>query len=101
MLWLYVLELRGNRFYVGTTNNVGQRVAQHERGCGCAWTKQHGVVRVVKSHVVTSPLEEDTEVKKLMMVHGIDRVRGGSYSQPELTMAQRTSLQTEMDHASG
>eukprot|EP00961_Rhodomonas_salina_P140719 1893800-Rhodomonas_salina.1 len=36
-----------------------------------------------------------------MAVHGIDSVRGGSYSQPELTQAQKTTLQTEIDHASG
>lgn len=100
-MWLYVLELHGNRFYVGTTKNVEQRVAQHKSSCGSAWTKRHNFVRLLETRLISSPLEEDTEVKKLMALHGIDNVRGGSYSQNELTPTQKKSLQSEMDHASG
>ncbi len=44
-----------------------------------------------------NPLEEDYVVKTLMMSlnNGIDRVRGGSYSQPILSYEQLATLKRE------
>ena len=92
-MFLYVLELVGGNFYVGTTTNVKRRVKQHKysRTYGAAWTKRHRPVakptaryppQELACGTKLARLEEDKKVVELMTVHGIDKVRGGSYSSP-------------------
>jgi hypothetical protein len=38
-------------------------------------------------------------IKKLMLIHGIENVRGGSYTQIELSVEQKNTLQTELRSA--
>jgi hypothetical protein len=94
-----VLELKNNKFYVGKSNNVEQRFQQHCYGSGSEWTKLHKPVKIIKTFNISSPYQEDEEVKKLMSVHGIDNVRGGSYSQIELLDWQIKALDSEIKSA--
>lgn len=96
MSMLYVLELRGGKYYVGKTDDVQQRVCEHFAGSGCAWTRLHHPLRLVRTLTNTGPLGEDTLVKETMLRYGIDSVRGGSYSNEELTEAQYSVLEREL-----
>jgi GIY-YIG catalytic domain len=93
---VYVLKLHNNKFYVGRTNNLNARYAQHKNGFGSAWTKKHGVVSIVNTYDNDSPFYEDMVVKIMMHKHGIANVRGGSYSMVHLTDAQLKLLQAEI-----
>ena len=96
---LYVISLEGGKYYVGITNNLQQRITQHKEGCGCVWTKKHVFDRLVSSEPLQHSLDEDTKVEKLMMQHGIDNVRGGSYSNIVLTNEQTDALTRKISHA--
>ncbi len=97
---LYVLLHGDNKYYVGVTSNFDRRLQAHTSARGSAWTTLHQpIIRVVQLVPLQHVLDEDNTVKQLMMAHGIDNVRGGSYSQINLTSAQKSTLQTEFNHA--
>jgi predicted GIY-YIG superfamily endonuclease len=96
MTTLYILELRGGKYYVGKTNDVTQRIQAHFSQDGSAWTQIYRPIRLLRTVPYTGPLSEDTLVKEMMLKHGIDAVRGGSYSNLELSEAQRSVLQKEL-----
>lgn len=96
---LYHIELQDGKHYVGVTNNLQMRYQQHVLGKGSEWTKSHPPIKYPESMEVVGLFDEDNEVKRLMMIHGIDNVRGGSYSNIVLTKEQRLALESEITHA--
>ncbi len=93
---VYVLELLDNCYYVGRSDCVEKRLMKHLQGKGCAWTKLHkpcGLIKVIEG---VSHFEEDKQVKELMNTYGIDKVRGGSYVNIELSQKERDILQREL-----
>jgi predicted GIY-YIG superfamily endonuclease len=96
---IYVLELSNNKFYIGKSDNVEQRFAQHCVGYGSQWTKLHKPIKILKTMEMTSPYAEDECTKEYMSKHGIDNVRGGSYSQPILLDWQIKALENELKTA--
>ncbi|MDB5768045.1 MAG: hypothetical protein JWQ61_2859 [Collimonas fungivorans] len=84
-LWLYVLELANNNFYVGMTRNVEARFKQHHSGVGSQWTAQHHPLRVMRcaNTDLTSDSEaariEDALTVQTMEQFGRQHVRGGQY----------------------
>ena len=92
---IYVLKLQNENYYVGKTDNPERRFLEHISGSGSAWTRKYSPVSIEKTYQSTSPLDEDIEVKKLMLTHGIGSVRGGSYNQVVLDDEQKRSLKKE------
>jgi predicted GIY-YIG superfamily endonuclease len=93
---IYVLKLEGGRYYVGKTNNLIKRYEEHLSGRGSAWTKLHKPIKLEKSIENVSPFEEDKITKEYMSKYGIDKVRGGSYVETELSDFQKDALNTEI-----
>ncbi len=98
---LYVLELEGGFYYVGITNNITRRLTEHKEQVGSKWTTIHKFVKLSYTLSNKGPLDEDSEVKKLMIRYGIDKVRGGTYSSVVLSSVQLTMLEKELTHARG
>ena len=94
-MYIYILELANNKYYVGKTANVKQRFAQHCAGKGSEWTRLHKPKRVVQYIQCDDPMAEDIYTKKYMRRWGIENVRGGSYSQVALFDWQVKSLEHE------
>jgi|JI10StandDraft_1071094.scaffolds.fasta_scaffold136717_3 hypothetical protein len=92
---IYVLNLEHDKWYIGKTNNVNQRVDQHKRGEGSLWTKLHPVRSLVET-IEGDSFDEDKTVKIYMSRYGVENVRGGSYSQVDLSKMQLLSLETEL-----
>lgn len=90
---------------MGSTGKpIHDRVNQHRRGAGSAWTRKHAVVKLETSQPVpkaTAGLQEDLKVQELMMEHGIDKVRGGTYSRIVLPPDQRDELRRKIWHTMG
>ena len=82
---LYVLKLESDKYYVGVTQNLEQRLTQHSDGSGSAWTNLHKPIECVEKSVIVSCLDEDTKTKMLMMKYGISNVRGGTYTTVNLS----------------
>jgi len=79
---VYVLELESNKYYIGITNNLNYRYAQHLAGNGAKWTKMYKPIRVVEV-VVNATLAHENEItKRYMDQYGLDNVRGGSWAKP-------------------
>lgn len=96
--FIYVLELDGGFFYVGRTYDLNRRIQQHFSSVGyqgCEWTRLHKPRRVFTSRPERDSFDEDVTTKRLMLVHGIDRVRGGVYCQ--LTLPETTHLHLERE----
>jgi hypothetical protein len=93
---VYVLRLSGGNYYVGKSANVMQRYQQHLDGTGAAWTKKHKPVALEKTYEKVSPFDEDKYTKIYMAKYGIDKVRGGSYVETELSANQIEALNNEL-----
>lgn len=97
--WIYVLLLEDGFFYVGKTKkDVTTRFKEHRCG-SCAWTRLHKPVEVVTSFRAMDKFHEDTTTKQYMAQYGIDRVRGGCYSQQVLGVDQIHFLRKELRSA--
>jgi predicted GIY-YIG superfamily endonuclease len=95
---IYTIPLKKGHYYVGRTENLKRRIESHASGEGCEWTKKYPPLKTKKEQV--EPLngsfgQEDQKVKEMMVTHGIDKVRGGSYSSVKLTPGQQWFLQKE------
>jgi predicted GIY-YIG superfamily endonuclease len=93
---VYVLRLVGGRYYVGKSDNVMQRYQQHLNGGGAAWTRKHKPLALDKTFENVSPFEEDKVTKEYMSKYGIDKVRGGSYVEVELSDFHMDALKMEI-----
>ena len=93
---IYVLRLEGGRYYIGKSDNIMNRYQQHINGSGSAWTRQYRPVSLEKIIENVSPFEEDKITKEYMSIYGIDRVRGGSYVEIELSEFHTDALNMEI-----
>jgi len=80
---IYVLELENDFFYVGKTYNIKNRLKQHSKGKGSAWTTFHLFKRLLKQYTFDIEKPEDEEywenfiTLKFMKEKGWKKVRGG------------------------
>jgi len=78
---IYVLELTNKKWYVGKTTNFDRRVEEHKTRKGSVWTSKYKFVKTSECRASTGKHDEDNTTETLMEKHGIQNVRGGSYSQ--------------------
>ena len=84
---VYVLELEGNKFYVGSTTRGMKRVQEHfsARG-GSAWTRLHRptgkVIEMIRCRSRYTLGVEASVTAKYLLEHGLENVRGAMFSDP-------------------
>ncbi len=78
--YIYVLELKYGKYYVGKTKDPQMRLEAHDDHRGSAWTKKYAPVKLVEM-VQGDDLAENTFTFKYMIEYGIPNVRGGSFVQ--------------------
>ena len=98
---IYVLRLKGGRYYVGKSNDVKKRYQEHLDGKGAIWTKKYAPIALEKTISNVSVFEEDKITKEYMAKYGIDNVRGGSYVETELSQFHIDALNMEIWAAKG
>lgn len=94
--YLYVLKLINNKFYIGKSKYVFQRIDNHFLGIGSQWTKIYKPLNIIEVIPKIDNFDEDKKVKQYMCKYGIDNVRGGSYSNINLSITQKEFLQKEI-----
>lgn len=95
--FVYVLSLSNGRYYVGKATNRVKKISDHDWGLSSSkWVSGNSPFCILEVHAYTSPYEEDEHVKRLMMLHGINNVRGGSYSGVELSDSTIRDLNKEL-----
>lgn len=101
---IYILELRDNKFYVGRTLDLDARLDDYFGDAAGAripaWVKLHPAVSVFGVIKNADEFDEDKYVIKMMDEHGIDNVRGGSFSQIKLPPETIKHIQTMLRNAS-
>lgn len=73
--YVYVLELEGGNFYIGTSANLPSRLHQHFVGDGSLWTKAHKPVKVVEICLGDKPIEKEKTLEYMKLM-GFEKVRG-------------------------
>ncbi len=97
---IYVLRLVSEKYYVGKSSNIHNRILSHFTNQGACWTKKYKPVEVVEILSNADPFDEDKKVKQYMMKYGIDAVRGGSYSKINLSSYEVNFIKRELRTAS-
>ena len=101
MSTVYVLLCEGNRFYVGKTERPLQsRIEEHFNQNGSEWTRKYKPIKVVEQVANADEFDEDKYTKKYMKQYGINKVRGGTYTQIHLPDLSVMALEKEICNAS-
>ncbi len=79
MVYIYILELEENKYYVGKTDNPDIRFQDHFNSNGSAWTKKYKPIKLLELIPNCTDYHEDMYTKMYMDKYGIDNVRGGSF----------------------
>ena len=98
---VYVLELEGDKYYVGYSTNIRRRVKQHFEGAGAGWTEAHKPIRVDKVLPGKTKIDETMVTLKYMKRRGWKNVRGGPYVQVHMEHPPRTGDGTTCFHCRG
>jgi hypothetical protein len=93
---IYVLTCEDKKYYIGKTTNLGNRIKEHFDGKGSVWTMKYKPIGVVEISKEGNKYDEDRFVLSYMEKYGIDNVRGGSYSQIELSYKQKKYLERQI-----
>jgi hypothetical protein len=88
MVFIYILLLELNKYYIGKTNNPDIRIDNHFNCDGSEWTKIYKPIKVYELISGCDSYDEDKYTLKYMEKEGINNVRGGSFSQIELSEEQ-------------
>jgi len=97
MKYLYVLLLEKGYYQVGLTNHNPRFLLKGHYGTISELTKHYKPIKYVYLKGGNyDGFDEDALTKKMMNIHGINRVRGGSYSNIILTKEQMFVLNAEM-----
>ena len=98
---IYVLLCEKNRYYIGKTDRpLKARIEEHFRQKGSEWTKKYKPIKVVETIKDADEFDEDKYTKKYMKKYGINKVRGGTYTQLELPDYSMLALEKELCSAS-
>lgn len=86
---VFILKCRDNCYYIGKTNgSYFKDIDNHFKGMGCEWTQKHKPIRVEILRHFCDETDDDFYTRLYMTKYGLDKVRGGSYGQLELTEQQ-------------
>ena len=97
--YIYSLELESQKYYVGRTRDIATRYQNHAQKLATTWTTNYPVRKLIRLEMMKGPFDEDNEVLRLMMMYGIDSVRGGSYSQVVLSSSEKLALERQLQTA--
>jgi len=98
MRTIYCLELENDRLFVFLRDTPSSNPIELflEAVLSFEYVRQNKPLSIKDIWPETQPLDLDQRVKQHMLLYGIDHVRGGSYSNPELTPEQHTLLTIEL-----
>ena len=85
MVYIYILKLEHNKYYIGKTDNPNIRLEKHFNLSGSAWTKKYKPIELIQLIPNCDVYDEDKYTIKYMDEYGINNVRGGSFCQIKLS----------------
>tara|TARA_R100000655_G_scaffold108961_2_gene162154 strand:+ start:193 stop:534 length:342 start_codon:yes stop_codon:yes gene_type:complete len=82
---VYVLKLEHNKYYVGSTDHLNNRLFQHYNNEGSLWTKKYKPLRICGIRIGNRELESQVVID-MMAKYGVENVRGGGYCKIDLNI---------------
>lgn len=83
--YIYVLSLEDDFYYVGKTKDLAKRFLKHKHGEGARWTALHKPISIIATYESEHDYDEEIKTLEWMDEKGIDKVRGGGYSNVVIT----------------
>ena len=74
MVYVYILKLIHNKYYIGKTVNPKLRLDEHFTTCGSSWTKKYKPLKIIKIIPDCDNFDEDKYTIKYMKEYGINKV---------------------------
>ena len=90
MVYIYVLKLKYNKYYVGKTTNPNFRLNDHFDSEGSVWTKKYKPINVHELRPDCSAKDETIITQEYMNKYGIDNVRGGPWCSLDISEHKNT-----------
>ena len=79
-IFIYILELDKNKYYIGKTENPKFRISNHFNSNGSEWTKKYNPIKLIDLIQNSDDFDEDKYTLIYMKKYGINNVRGGTFS---------------------
>ena len=79
MVYIYVLKLKHDKYYVGKTDNPNFRLSNHFDSNGSEWTKKYKPITIHEIRSGCDSKDETIITQEYMEKYGIDNVRGGPW----------------------
>jgi hypothetical protein len=95
--YIYVLLLEDNYYFIHHAYNKTDKQVIQEFEIHYDFLKLHRPIRVLDVMLEKDELHLDSVVKEYMYDHGYAYVRGGSYTNPELTPAEELVIDKELN----
>ena len=93
---IYIIELENNKFFLHVSLPIYQELLFKECSLMFDFVKNNSPVSLINTVDINDVLEIDYHVKHFMRVYGIDNVRGGNYTDDNLTPQQISFLKKEI-----
>ena len=100
MVNIYVIRCENEKYYIGKSANLENRILEHFIGNGSEWTKKYKPIEIIQTIENADDFDEDKYTKIYMSKYGIDNVRGGTYCQIKLSQHTKEHLKKELLGAS-
>jgi predicted GIY-YIG superfamily endonuclease len=92
MVFIYVLKLQHNKYYVGKTTNPSYRLDDHFTEGGSMWTKKYKPMTIHELKPDQPASSEQIVTQEYMGKYGIDNVRGGPWCKVSLTGPEKKMI---------
>ena len=92
MMYIYILELESNKYYVGKTTNVNFQLDIHFTMGECLWTNKYKPLKLINLISNCDNFDEDKETIQYMKKYGVNNVRGGSFCQKKLSSENKKTI---------
>ena len=97
-MYIYILKLTNNKWYIGITSDMRKRLYRHIRGYGSKWTGKYRMIRVYGVFKTTKPnLDEKIYTLNFMKKYGVDNVRGYKWCRRYLINDDYIEIKNEID----
>jgi len=83
---VYVLQLENDKYYIGKTHNLNNRISQHFKNKGSEWTRLHKPISFIET---SNEISEKEMTLKYMRKYGWSNVRGYCWCQTNLLKPPR------------
>ena len=93
MVFIYVLKLVNNKYYIGKTTNPRFRLGSHFNKETTSWVTKYHAEQIIELVPDCDDYDEDKFTIKYMKKYGISNVRGGSFCEIILSRDNYSTLQ--------